>query len=139
MAPWPCPMLEPVPGMIYSEVEAAVIVSPKEVSLCDYVIGDMNGDGSRIGSDVTYGVRYFKGIGNRPPDSCYNDSVNTTRGHWLYVGVDCNGDCNHSGADITRLVAYFKGYAHLQYCRFFPTALPPVLRDKTTPMIRFKE
>jgi hypothetical protein len=64
------------------------------------------------------------------PDSCYNDSVNTTRGHWLYVAADCNGDCNQSGADITRLVAYFKGTAHLTNCRFFPTTLPPLIRTR---------
>jgi hypothetical protein len=96
--------------------------------LCDYLIGDFSGDGNRMGADVTFGVRYFKGLGATMPDSCYNDSVNTTRGHWLYVAADCNGDCNQSGADITRLVAYFKGTAHLSCCRFFPTALPPLIR-----------
>lgn len=91
---------------------------------CDYVIGDINGDGHLAGADVTYGVRYFKGTGTVPPDSCYLDST----GSFLYVAGDCNGNCEFRGSDITRLVAYFKGLAMLNYCHFFPTTLPPLLR-----------
>jgi len=89
---------------------------------CDYMLGDINGDGLRGGGDVTYGVRFFKLIGNRPPDSCYMDSTGT----WLYVAGDVNGNCEFRGSDITRMVAYFKGYAQLSYCHFFP---PPILRE----------
>jgi hypothetical protein len=88
-----------------------------EVSSCLYKLGDINGDGLRGGGDVTYGVRFFKLIGNRPPDSCYMDSTGT----WLYVAGDVNGNCEFRGSDITRLVAYFKLIAPLQYCHFFPT------------------
>lgn len=73
---------------------------------CNYVPGDINGDGNVMGNDVTYGVCYFKGLGAPPPDSCWNDS--TTR--WLYSAGDANGNCQFSGSDITFLVAYFKGY-----------------------------
>lgn len=90
---------------------------------CDYLIGDINGDGNRIGGDVTFGVRYFKGLGPNPPDSCYMDSTGT----FLYVSGDVNGNCEFRGSDITRLVAYFKGIATLSYCHFFP---PPILRYK---------
>jgi hypothetical protein len=100
---------------------------------CDYLIGDISGDGQRIGGDVTYGVRYFKGLGTPPPDSCYMDSTSA----YLYVAGDCNGNCEFRGSDITRLVAYFKSIADLSYCHFFPTTLPPFLREqKATPMVQ---
>jgi hypothetical protein len=88
---------------------------------CDYMQGDISGDGQRLGADVTYGVRYFKGIGTVPKDSCYLDSTGT----YLYVGGDVNGNCEFRGSDITRLVQYFKGSAALSYCHFFP---PPAIR-----------
>jgi hypothetical protein len=88
---------------------------------CEYMPGDINGDDLKGGGDVTYGVRFFKLIGSRPPDSCYMDSTGT----WLYVAGDVNGNCEFRGSDITRLVAYFKLIAPLQYCHFFP---PPPLR-----------
>jgi len=93
---------------------------------CEYLIGDISGDGQRLGGDVTYGVRYFKGIGSAPKDSCFMDSTGT----YLYVAGDCNGNCEFRGSDITRLVAYFKGNAALSCCHFFPTALPPILRPE---------
>lgn len=85
-------------------------------SQCSYLPGDINGDGSRIGGDVTYGVRYFKGIGPQPPDSCYLDST----GSYLYVSGDVNGNCEFRGSDITRLVQFFKGMSTLSFCHFFP-------------------
>jgi hypothetical protein len=88
---------------------------------CDYMQGDISGDGQRLGSDVTYGVRYFKGVGTVPKDSCFLDSTGT----YLYVGGDVNGNCEFRGSDITRLVQYFKGNAALSYCHFFP---PPTAR-----------
>jgi hypothetical protein len=87
---------------------------------CDYMIGDISGDNQRLGGDVTYGVRFFKGTGTVPRDSCQMDST----GAYLYVAGDCNGNCEFRGSDITRLVAYFKGAAALRYCHFFPTTLP---------------
>ncbi len=93
---------------------------------CDYLIGDISGDGQRLGGDVTYGVRFFKGIGSAPKDSCYMDSTHT----YLYVAGDCNGNCEFRGSDITRLVAYFKGNALLACCHFFPTTVPRALKGK---------
>jgi hypothetical protein len=89
---------------------------------CSYMPGDINGDDQRIGGDVTYGVRYFKGTGGVPPDSCYMDSTSA----YLYVSGDVNGNCEFRGSDITRLVAFFKGSAQLSNCHFFP---PPILRN----------
>jgi predicted extracellular nuclease len=91
---------------------------------CEYLIGDISGDGQRLGGDVTYGVRYFKGVGAAPKDSCFMDSTSA----YIYVAGDCNGNCEFRGSDITRLVAYFKGTAHLGCCHFFPTTLPPFIR-----------
>jgi|GEM_PF-2135886 predicted extracellular nuclease len=91
---------------------------------CEYLIGDISGDGQRMGGDVTYGVRYFKGVGPVPRDSCYMDSTGT----YLYVAGDVNGNCEFRGSDVTRLVGYFKGTAQLSCCHWFPTTLPPILR-----------
>jgi hypothetical protein len=71
-----------------------------------YIPGDINGDSNCLGSDVTYGVRYFKGVGNPPLDSLYNDSTH----NWLYAAADVNGNCEFLGSDITYLVGYFKGF-----------------------------
>lgn len=98
---------------------------------CEYLIGDISGDGNRLGGDVTYGVRYFKGLGNPPPDSCFMDSTHA----YIYVAGDCNGNCEFRGSDITRLVSYFKGLAMLNYCHFFPTALPPFLKLQNTSVL----
>jgi hypothetical protein len=87
-------------------------------STCNYIIGDINGDSTVGGSDVTFAVRYFKGLGIPPHDSCRNDSIEGN--HYLYVAGDVNGNCEFRGSDITRLVAYFKGLTSLSYCRFFP-------------------
>jgi hypothetical protein len=86
----------------YSNREKAIVrimASP-----CPFNARDINGDGLVLGGDVTYGVRYFKGAGERPPDSCYNDST----GAYLYAAGDVNGNCEFRGSDITYLVAYFK-------------------------------
>lgn len=87
------------------QVTNYVDYDPWSYGICSYVPGDINGDGGVIGSDVTYGVRYFKGIGNPPPDSCWNDSTNS----WLYAAGDVNGNCGFTGSDITYLVSFFKG------------------------------
>lgn len=81
--------------------------------------GDINGDGIRAGGDVTYGVRYFKGLGATPADSIYLDTTCdfSNDGYWFYFKSDVNGDCKFSGADITRLVAFFKGASTIVACR----------------------
>ncbi len=88
----------------------------QENLFCRYLPGDINGDGILLGGDVTYGVRYFKGLGTQPPDSCLLDSTL----NFLYVAGDINGNCEFRGSDITRLVQYFKGAADLNYCPLLP-------------------
>jgi hypothetical protein len=83
---------------------------------CNYMAGDINGDRIVIGGDVTFGVRFFKGLGVQPPDSCFLDSLHA----YLYAAGDVNGNCEFRGSDITRLVAYFKGSSALGYCHFLP-------------------
>jgi hypothetical protein len=100
-----------------------LIVSITITSGCEYLAGDINSDGDVVGGDVTYGVRYFKGLGNCPPDSCFMDST----GAYIYVAGDVNGNCEFRGSDISRLVSYFQGSASLSYCHFFPG---PPLRGK---------
>jgi hypothetical protein len=110
------PLFDP---MMQTPLDMAFVITGDTIppSTCPpYLPGDINGDGLRLGSDVTYGVRYFKSLGPQPPDSCFMDSTGT----YLYVAGDVNGNCEFRGADITRLVAYFKGIAILSYCHFFP-------------------
>ncbi len=71
----------------------------------DFIPGDANGDGFLLASDVTYLVRYPKGI-NPPPDP-------------LLAG-DANGDCQVIGSHVTFMVRYFKGLGpapHAGNCR----------------------
>jgi hypothetical protein len=82
-----------------------------------YLPGDISGDGQRLGADVTYGVRYFKGVGIPPPDSVFNDSTAS----WLYAAGDVNGNCEFRGSDITYLVGYFKSINPiLRWCNQTP-------------------
>lgn len=84
---------------------------------CDYLPGDANGDGNLIGSDVTFMVNFFRGVGSHPPDSCWNDSA----GEWLYSAADANGDCRVIGSDITFLVNYFRSLQPIiLYCPLTP-------------------
>ena len=84
---------------------------------CHYIPGDINGDSLVQGSDVTYGVRFFQGVGQPPPDSCWDDADS----NWLYVAGDVNGNCEFIGSDITYLVSYFRGINDsLLHCSRFP-------------------
>jgi hypothetical protein len=91
---------------------------------CDYVLGDINSDGQHLGSDVTYAVRYFKGLGFQPPDSCFLDSA----GIYYYPAGDINGNCEFRGSDITRLIAVMFGHATISYCHWNPPSNPPRIR-----------
>jgi len=87
---------------------------------CHYVVGDINGNGSLNGIDVTYGVSYFKG-GLLPPYSC-----ECTPGNTWFVAGDVNGSCVFNGIDITYLVSYFKGGAAPRGCAScLPTMAAP--------------
>jgi len=78
-----------------------------------YIPGDINGDGTVIGSDVTYAVNYFRGAGSPPPDSVWLESSQS----WLYAAGDANGSCSFIGADVTYLVNYFRGiFEEILFC-----------------------
>jgi len=84
---------------------------------CNYIPGDINGDRNVSGSDLTYGVRYFKGLGPPPPDSCFNVYIDD----YIYSAGDVNGNCEFDRSDITYLVVYFKGYhQEILWCRWTP-------------------
>ena len=70
---------------------------------CDYAVGDVNGNGSYNGLDITYGVTYLKG---GPPPLYECDCP--PHGIW-YVSADVNASCSYNGLDITYGVGYFKG------------------------------
>ena len=101
---------------------------------CYYIPGDANSDGNVMGNDVTYSVRYFKGIGDPPPDSCQLPDYS-----WLYSAGDANGNCAYAGSDVTFLVAYFKGLnPAILYCEETPPAGGGLLlreRGNKTPVI----
>jgi len=91
---------------------------------CDFVPGDVNGDGIVIGNDVTYGVAFLVLGGPRPPDSCFNENTNS----WLYSAADANGDCAFLGSDITYLIQYFIGNnPPPQFCPYTPPPGPNLL------------
>ncbi len=75
----------------------------RSIGICEYVVGDANGNDSFNGLDVTYSVAYFKG-GPPPPYSCDCPP----HGTWFVAG-DVNGSCSFNGLDVTYMVAYFKG------------------------------
>jgi hypothetical protein len=112
----------------WAETTHVTMLMRETPAQCEYIPGDINSDGQRMGGDVTFGVRFFKGLGTPPLDSCYMDSTGT----YLYVAGDVNGNCEFRGSDITKLVAYFKGTSGVAYCHFFP---PPFIRiiDFTRP------
>jgi hypothetical protein len=81
---------------------------------CHYATGDINGNGSANGVDVTYGVNYLKG-GQAPPYAC------DCPGHGVfYVAGDVNGNCAFNGLDISYLVNFYKGGQDLVPCPACP-------------------
>jgi hypothetical protein len=99
------------------DIDAFTFYGPNGTYACPpYVPGDINGDGSLGGGDVTYLVRFFKGIGAPPPYQCYDVSNRAM----LYSAADLNGDCQLRGADVTRLVSYFKAIAVISSCPWTP-------------------
>lgn len=126
-------------GYITQTVEDVEVIAGQTITVdfeledisgyCDYTPGDINGDGNVMGNDVTYGVRYFKGLGPQPPDSCWNDSTSS----WLYSGGDVNGNCAFTGSDITFLVAYFKGYnPEILWC----PQTPPLVGNRSPSVVK---
>ena len=91
---------------------------------CDFLPGDVNGDGQVLGGDVSRAVAYFGGEASPPPDSCFNDST----GDWHYAAADANGDCLFVGGDVTFLVNYFGGTGEApRWCPQTPPLEPPTI------------
>ncbi len=104
-----------------STINISVVLHVVDESTCDYVPGDINGDGNAIGGDITYGVNFFRG-GPPPPDICQLGS-----GTMLFVAGDANGDCSFTGSDITYLVNFFRGAnTSILWCDQLPPANPPI-------------
>ena len=91
---------------------------------CDYVVGDVNGNGHFTGMDVVYAVNVFSG-GPPPPDSCECPSGSC---HVWNVAGDVNGSCTFSGLDVMYMVRYFKGGAAPIPCPSCPPT--PLLKSK---------
>ncbi|HBC46692.1 MAG TPA: hypothetical protein DEO84_11720 [candidate division Zixibacteria bacterium] len=72
---------------------------------CDYVVGDVNGNGYFTGMDVVYAVNIFSG-GPPPPYSC---ECPPGSGNVWFVAGDVNASCTFSGLDVTYMVRFFKG------------------------------
>jgi hypothetical protein len=112
-----------------SNVGAAVIVIPINVTVtpggCDYVIGDVNNNGSFNGVDVVYAVSFFKG-GPAPLFLC-----ECVPGNSWYVAGDVNASCNFNGVDVTYMVSYFKGGPLPVPCADCPPAHSGILKVKT--------
>jgi len=87
---------------------------------CDYVAGDINGDGSANGIDVVYGVSYLKG-GGAPRVDCGAPVGPCPQASPFYAAGDVNGGCSFNGVDITYFVAYLKGLQPMiQWCEDCP-------------------
>jgi hypothetical protein len=98
---------------------------------CSYVAGDINGNGTPNGIDVTYGVSFLKG-GAAPPDTCFDCPA---AGEDLMAAGDVNGNCAFNGIDITFFVAYLKGMQpELLFCPDCPparTEAPAIIKAGT--------
>jgi hypothetical protein len=99
------------------------LVVEEPSSGCQYVAGDINGNGSANGIDVTFGVAFFKG-GTPPPIDCNPPCVGVADP--FYAAGDVNGNCAFNGIDITFYVAYLKG---LQPALLFCQSCPPPARN----------
>ncbi len=99
------------------ETKLNIIWPDDNINGLDYEPGDINGDNTVIGSDVTYGVNYFRGIGSPPPDSFWSSTSN----RWIYSAADANGDCMFIGSDITFIVNYFRAiHEYIRWCPLTP-------------------
>ena len=69
---------------------------------CDYVPGDVNGNGVCTGNDLTYVFAWYRG-GPPPPYTC-----ECFPGWIWWPAADYNGTCSFNGLDISLMIAYFK-------------------------------
>jgi hypothetical protein len=94
-----------------------VAVTMNQQTGCQYIAGDINGNGFANGIDVVFGVNYFKGSA-APPVDCGGICPQTSP---FYAAGDVNGNCGFNGIDITFYVNYLKGIVPaLLYCPSCP-------------------
>ena len=86
---------------------------------CEYLPGDINGNGSANGIDVSYAVGFLKGAA-LPVIDC--NPPCTELSNPFYAAMDVNGTCSVNGIDITYFVVYLKGGPALSYCPSCPPA-----------------
>jgi hypothetical protein len=85
---------------------------------CDYISGDVNGNGYVNGVDVLYIIAWAHG-GPPPPDRCYCPPLQFP----FYAACDVNGNCAFNGIDVTYFVAYFRGMqSDIRFC----VSCPPI-------------
>jgi hypothetical protein len=90
-------------------------------SVCQYIPGDINGDGLANGNDIVYANNYFKGSGPPPPIDCNPPCLYQVDP--FYAAGDVNGNCLFNGIDITYYVRYLQGQVpSLLYCPDCPPA-----------------
>jgi hypothetical protein len=98
---------------------------------CEYLLGDINGNGSVNGLDIVYGVNYLKGS-IPPPVNCDCPPHGN-----LYAAGDVNGSCSMNGLDITYFVNYLKGGDILHHCPDCPPImLIPASQEKQDNAVR---
>jgi hypothetical protein len=93
-----------------SSIQILKYLSPNS---CAYLPGDINGNGSTNGTDVSYAVNYFKG-GQLPPIDCHPACANQPNP--FFAAGDINGSCAFNGVDITYFVRYLQGGPELTFC-----------------------
>lgn len=77
-----------------AEENVTLDIVPGEITIIDYVPGDINGDGILNNKDVTRLMQYFAG---------WNVTVNTP-------ALDVNNDGSTNNKDVTRLMQYLAGW-----------------------------
>jgi hypothetical protein len=120
-------------------LDAGFWVGAAPASGCNYLLGDINGNGQTNGIDVTYGVSFFKG-GNPPPITC----PMCPEPNPFYAAGDVNGNCAFNGIDITYFVGYLKGGPALRSCADCPQASlinppAPAVQPNKSPMLQSKD
>jgi hypothetical protein len=107
---------------ITSDDTTVVSVIMVVASGCQYIPGDINGNGFTNGIDVTFGVAFFKG-GNIPPIDCGTPEGPCPQASPFYAAGDVNGNCAFNGIDITFFVSYLKGgQPEILFCETCPPA-----------------
>ena len=121
-----------------ADYDVSFCITGEVVSGCQYVPGDINGNGTANGIDVVFGVNYLKGTA-RPPVDCGGICPESSP---FYAAGDVNGNCAFNGIDITFFVRYLKGQVpSLLYCPDCPPAMAPpapAAESKNGPLFKTK-